>query len=578
MLMKPANRFFDQSGTVYQLAKGVAIAGTILILTICLLMIVGVMQTKTADPLDMPVMIELRDSLKVQPDNESLREQIRLLDTIARKAYFSSLSFTRTGAALLLIGMILTFSALKVMSVASVKDPAPGASPPNDKEVIAGKSRVAVTMAGVVLLLIAAAGMLMMKTRIDDVQVSPPTEITPPKETVIATPSREEFLKNWPSFRGPDGLSIAHTTNSPTAWSAETGENILWNVPVPKHGFGSAVVWGNKVFLTGADDESREVYCFDAESGTLLWKHMAEGIPGSPVELPEVMEDTGFAAATAATDGRYIFAIFATGDIVAIDFEGKRKWARNLGVPKNPYGHSSSLITYAGRVLVQYDQEDSQQLLALNTDTGTTDWRVQRKAHPSWASPIIAARDDGADVVLNARPIAAAYDALTGETKWTMDCMSGEVAPSPAYADGIVYVTTEYALLAAIEPGPPAKIIWETDEELPDISSPLAVRGLLILATAGGVVTCFDAKDGKQLWQQEFDEGFHSSPVFSSGNVYLMDMEGSMHIFKAEREYTPVGTCALGEESVCTAAFTGQRIFIRGKEKLYCIGNKQKQP
>jgi outer membrane protein assembly factor BamB len=156
--------------------------------------------------------------------------------------------------------------------------------------------------------------------------------------------------------------------------------------------------------------------------------------------------------------------------------------------------------------------------------------------------------------------------------------MSGEVAPSPAYADGIVYVTTEYALLAAIKPGPPAKIIWETDEELPDIASPLAVKGLLILGNSGGVVTCFDSLDGKQLWQQEFDDGFQSSPVFSSGNVYLMDMEGLTHIFKAEREYAAVNKCPLGEESVCTAAFTGQRIFIRGKESLYCIGKKQEQP
>jgi outer membrane protein assembly factor BamB len=576
MLMKPANRSFETSGTAYQLAKGVAIAGSIFCLTICVLMIIGVVQTKTADPLDMPEMIELRDSLKTQPDNESLREQVRLLDTVARRAYFSSLKSTRTGAALLLAGVILTFAALKIMSVASVDVPAPGASPDRDNETVAGKSRVAVTAAGAILVVV-AAGMLLLKTRLDDAPV-PPSEEPLPEEVTIAPSSREDFLKNWPSFRGPDGLAIAHGTDSPTSWNGETKENILWHRPVPKHGFNSAVAWGNKVFLTGADEVSREVYCFDAGSGKLLWRHLAEGIPGSPSKLPEVMEDTGFAAATAATDGRYIFAIFATGDIVAVDFDGTRKWARNLGVPKNPYGHASSLITYGGRVLVQYDQEEDQQLLALNADTGATDWNVERDVHASWASPIVVVRDDGADVVLNARPIAAAYNALNGEVKWTMDCMSGEVAPSPAYADGIVYVTTEYALLAAIEPGSPAKIIWETDEELPDIASPLAVKGLLILGNSGGVVTCFDSLDGKLLWQQEFDDGFHSSPVFSSGNVYLMDMEGSMHIFKAEREYAPVNKCALGEESLCTAAFTGQRIFIRGKESLYCIGKKQEQP
>jgi outer membrane protein assembly factor BamB len=51
-----------------------------------------------------------------------------------------------------------------------------------------------------------------------------------------------------------------------------------------------------------------------------------------------------------------------------------------------------------------------------------------------------------------------------------------------------------------------------------------------------------------------------------------MDKKGVMHIFKADKTYTPVSDSPLGEGSVCTPAFVGGNIFIRGDKNLYCIG------
>jgi outer membrane protein assembly factor BamB len=55
-------------------------------------------------------------------------------------------------------------------------------------------------------------------------------------------------------------------------------------------------------------------------------------------------------------------------------------------------------------------------------------------------------------------------------------------------------------------------------------------------------------------------------------NVYVLDMTGIMHIFSADKEFKLVGESKLGEFSVCTAAFTNGRIYIRGEKNLYCIG------
>jgi outer membrane protein assembly factor BamB len=38
-------------------------------------------------------------------------------------------------------------------------------------------------------------------------------------------------------------------------------------------GVGSPVVWSNRVFVTGADAQTREVFCFDADTGGVVWKN-----------------------------------------------------------------------------------------------------------------------------------------------------------------------------------------------------------------------------------------------------------------------------------------------------------------
>ena len=114
-------------------------------------------------------------------------------------------------------------------------------------------------------------------------------------------------------------------------------------VQVKKELNNSPVVWGDRVFLSGATDRRRAVYCFDAENGDMLWM---KGLPATPEgsgEPPEVMEDTGYAAPTTTTDGRRVFAVFANGDVVALDFEGNQLWIRGLGIPENAYGHAASL-------------------------------------------------------------------------------------------------------------------------------------------------------------------------------------------------------------------------------------------
>lgn len=392
-----------------------------------------------------------------------------------------------------------------------------------------------------------------------------------------------KLKKQWPAFRGFQSKGRAFHANPPLTWSVKRGENILWKAPVAKHGMSSPVVVNQRVFLTGANEKSRDVYCFDATKGALLWQHAVSDLPGAPADgkLPRVLEETGFAAPTMTTDGRLIAAIFATGELVCLTMNGKRVWARHLGAPTNHYGHASSLISDRELLFVQWDQEEKSKLLAFTMATGEPAWSADRDGM-SWSSPILINNAGRAELVLTDSKYVTSYRPKTGKPLWRVECLSGEVASSAAYADGLVFVASEGAAASAIDIADhdrKPKIIWQWEESLPDAASPAANKDFLVVPTAFGVVTCLAARTGRVHWEHEFDRGFNSSPIVVDKRVFITDMAGGTHVFKLGGKFESLGHGDVGEPVYATPAFVGNRIYLRGLNHIFCVGEKpQPQP
>lgn len=558
-----------QSRTVrlwYPMARNAAIVSGAFVLLLSALILVNYIQVQSVDPLNSEALTRLMQQLREEPKNEALKEQIRALDLLARRAYFTHQWQLRTGSYLLFGSMLVFLVALKYMG--SLKSHLPDLTRGPDQE-LAWEERILarkwVLFSG--LGLFVAAFVLSVVSEKNASSIGTAASATDP-----AYASLEEIRQQWPNFRGPEGIGIAYHTGVPTDWDGPSGKNVLWKVPVPKPGFSSPIVWGEKLFLSGADKGGQEVYCYEAESGNLLWQGQANDLPGSPFKRPAVTDDTGYAAPTMATDGQRLFAIFATGDLACWDTDGNRLWGKNLGLPENHYGHASSLMMYRNLLLVQLDDNGGGRLIALDVKTGNLVYDKIRDVQISWASPVLVNTGSRMEIILNANPLVVSYDPLTGNELWRVDCMMGEVAPSPAYADGMVFVVNEYARLAAIRVGETAEIVWEFDDYLAEVASPVATNEFLIVATSYGAVTCFHSKTGEKLWVHDFDEGFYASPVLAGEFVYLMDMKGLTHIVKPGREFQLVGSCALGEQAVATPAIANRRMYIRGTEHLFCIG------
>ena len=373
-----------------KLLKQVIIISSAFCILVAFLLIANFWQMKSRKPLESQTMEALVKRLADDNNNDELRKEIRNFDLLARKAYFTTSWQVHTGAYLLLFGGLILAIALKIRTDLQREIALPENETVNPLTENNISHKWLLVSGGIVFTLALISALLSTNylekyysgklvaaetiTKTEAIKVIPivesegsgiidssgisgntSAEITKKSETSI-TPevsaqmaksvNSGDFKKNQSTFRGYLGQGISFHKNIPTDWDGSSGRNIKWKISLDKPGYNSPVIWGDKIFVAGGDKSSRVVSCFDRNSGRLLWEKVADNIPGSPAIPPKTTDDTGLAAPGMTTDGKYVFAIFGTGDLIAFDLDGNRKWAKNLGVPANHYGHSSSLITW----------------------------------------------------------------------------------------------------------------------------------------------------------------------------------------------------------------------------------------
>jgi outer membrane protein assembly factor BamB len=99
------------------------------------------------------------------------------------------------------------------------------------------------------------------------------------------------------------------------------------------------------------------VEAFDRANGRRLWTHelSAEG------SVPRTHDKHNLSSSSPATDGQRVYAMFGTGQIVALDISGKPIWTRNLardfGAFDINWGYSSSPVVYRNTVILVLSTE-----------------------------------------------------------------------------------------------------------------------------------------------------------------------------------------------------------------------------
>lgn len=554
----------------HQAARSTAIVGAVFVGIFTISLIANLIGSAVLGPSREKKLDSLKLQVQKDPTNETLVSEIRQLDLRIRRDRIWRLDFAHRTAHALLGSVLVLLIAGKIAYELGKEPPRPQHGTERGQMQVEEAKQARWAVAGGLAVLAIGMTLLGMTGWVRFAQA---------QDTGPAFASMQDKQMQWHRFRGPGGSGVSAYTNIPASWNGKTGEGILWKSPVPMPGRNSPVVWKDRVFLTGADPNVRQVYCFDANSGRLLWTGDVPTVPTA--EKLELMEDTGYAACTAATDGRRIYAIFPTGDVAAFDFNGRRLWHKNLGVPDSAYGYAASLETYEKLVLIQYDQSDGadgkSKMIALDGTNGQVAWEARRDLPNSWSSPIVVDVAGKPQLIAIADPNIVAYDPAKGTEIWRAECLGGDIAPSPIYAGGLVLAIEPYAQVVAVKPtgqGNVTKthVAWRMEEGGPDICSPVSDGTYVYLLESADLLICCKLETGEKLYEQKIKSDFRASPSLVGDKLYILDMKGAMHIGQTGPEYKELGKCELGEECYASPAFADGRIYIRGIENLYCIG------
>ncbi|HJN43183.1 MAG TPA: PQQ-binding-like beta-propeller repeat protein [Vicinamibacterales bacterium] len=432
----------------------------------------------------------------------------------------------------------------------------------------------------------------------------------------------------WPQFRGAGASGIGDGLNAPTAWNVETGENVLWKIPIPGLAHSSPIVWGDRVFVTttvssadevvlrykagrawGISGDVEEVPAEPVHSwrlvalgrltGDILWERVVR--EGQPAEKRHPKGT--HANATPVTDGRHVVAWFGAEGLFAYDMEGNLLWQRDLGVVNaafdrsgDQWGIASSPIVYRDSVILQVDGLGQSFVAAFDIATGEERWRTARDEITTWATPTVYRGATGDELITNGTRRIRGYDPATGRELWSLPGGSSVVVPTPQVAGDLIVVTNGHFIpgirpIYAIRPGSRGdltltdgavrseQVAWSDTRGGVYIPTQIIYQGILYSLDDNGALIAYELETGEQIYRVRAERGsvYSASPVAADGLLYLTSEEGDVHVIEAGREYRKVRTNPLGELSHATPAISGGMMFFRTRHHLLAVGSGERR-
>ncbi len=408
--------------------------------------------------------------------------------------------------------------------------------------------------------------------------------------------------QEWTRFRGPNGTGVSDAKTVPTTW---TENDYAWKTELPASGHSSPVLWGEKIFLTCADDTTtarRMVVCINAVDGSLLWKKEYAS------EIHRKHKFNSFASSTPAVDADHVYVSWSTPDsysLIALDHRGKEVWERDLGPYVSQHSCGTSPVVYGDMVVLGNDQDLENEtagkpggksfLIAVDRQTGSTRWEIQRRsARVAYSTPCVYRPKEGGPEQLIFNSMSHGVTSVNpkdGSVNWEIDTVEGEplldkrsVSSPVLLPGGLITASCGSGAggnyLVAIQPGSKdkqPKLVYKIDQRdaAPYVPTPLEKDGLLFLWSDKGVVACFDASSGKRHWIKRVGGNYFGSPVCVDNRLFCVSTDGDVVVLAASKEYNLLAKNELGELCHSTPAVADGKMFIHTYRHLIAVGGKQ---
>jgi outer membrane protein assembly factor BamB len=434
-------------------------------------------------------------------------------------------------------------------------------------------------------------------------------------------------VQGWLDWRGPLQTGVSLETGLPDKVDAKAA---LWTANFA--GQSSPVIANGKLFIMGYEGDGAELReglaCFDAETGKLLWKKLANDFLSDVIYLrystssPVIDPETG-----------NVYTQGSQGLLSCFTPEGELLWQHSMmeefGRLTFPNSRTASPLIDRELVITRGITSSwgahgpaGDRFYAFDKKTGELIWSSAPGDRPqdnTFCHPWLGFHE-GKRVLYSAGGDSTllAINARTGEPLWRTPAAKagakgGINAAVLEYKGQIIVVhesenldTTEVGRMAAFKipegvkpPTPQAPQVFETKalEQWRNVvgslaSSPVLVGDRIYEMSGTGDLYAINANDGKILWKKKLGiEQRQSSPTFADGKLYaamyIADAgdgtakvegtesggNGELFIIKpTDKDGTILSKTVLEGKCFGSPIVYNGKLYIQTDKKLYCFG------
>ena len=392
--------------------------------------------------------------------------------------------------------------------------------------------------------------------------------------------------ENWPQFRGPEGNGVSDSRGLPLRWSES--KNIKWKTAIHGRAWSSPVIWGDQVWLTTATDDGIELYAVCVDRGTGKVLHDIRLFRNE--KPPFVAPMNSYASPTPIIEKGRLYASFGSFGTACVDTKsGETIWSRRDLPCDHAVGPGSSPAMAGDLLVLQMDGRDRRYVGRARQEDGRYGLEDQaidrlRRSRRRVPQGVLHAAGDRVR-----RPAAGgfhrtavetiSYDPASGKELWKVrpDVNSYSNTSRPLFCFGLVLVNTGASMqIWAVRPDghgdvTGSHVAWKIEKNVPFMPSPTIVGDLIYMINDSGIISCFEAKTGKNVWRHRLGGNFEASPIAADGRVYFFSDDGPVTVIAAGRKYKELAVNKLDQGFLASPAVAGKALFLRTKSHLYRI-------
>jgi outer membrane protein assembly factor BamB len=410
--------------------------------------------------------------------------------------------------------------------------------------------------------------------------------------TLVALFARPGFAENWPQWRGLKNDGHSPEKGLPTEWGPD--KNIVWKLPLAGRASSTPCIWDDKIFITSVEGLEVALLCIGTD-GKEKWRVTIAPVGGAKSGRGDEGNE---ASASCSTDGKHVWAFAGGGMLVCFTLDGKRVWELDLqkyGRFGIQFGCHWTPVLYKDKLYLQVMHRNAQLLLALDAASGSELWKVNRAGYSQGESPDVYASafiwegEGGPLLIAHGNDYCTAHKLENGAEVWRVAGLNPNsngawrfVSSPLVTPDLIVVPSCKNGPTVALNPvGAKGTIDRNNKAELwrinttPDVVSPLRV-GNVVYLMGDGPLTAVDAKTGKQYYREQLTKQLHRAHMVATDDqkIYVVGREGTTDVVQAGTDFKVLASNTLPDKFYSSPAISNGRIYLRGWNYLWAIGNK----